>query len=159
MIVFTIFFLRCLLIKLFNSIEPCASTEGIAFPSVTSLAHCPATSSASYLATLNYKRALPCPYQLLRHQPQKFPQTPGASLISVQLRGTFPLGLPECIRQTSFTCVRGANRACCCWLAILFAGLLQISFATAPTSKSLLEFIPYQRFRQRSALDHKSELC
>jgi len=43
--------------------------------------------------------------------PQKFPQTPGASLNSVRLRGTFPLGLPEYIRQTALSCVRGADRA------------------------------------------------
>ena len=45
-----------------------------------------------------------------------------ASLISGRLRGTFPLGLPECIRQTALPSVRGPDRAprlCrgCCWLA------------------------------------------
>ena len=34
-----------------------------------------------------------------------------ASLISGRLRGTFPLGLPECIRQTALPCVRGPDRA------------------------------------------------
>ena len=34
-----------------------------------------------------------------------------ASLISGRLRGTFPLGLPECIRQTALPSVRGPDRA------------------------------------------------
>ena len=47
-----------------------------------------------------------------------------ASLISGRHRGTFPLGLPECIRQTALPCVRGPDRATrlrrgCCWLAAL----------------------------------------
>ena len=36
------------------------------------------------------------------------------------LRSTSQLaasGLPECIRQTALTSVRGADRACCCWLS------------------------------------------
>ena len=34
-----------------------------------------------------------------------------ASLIYGRLRGTFPLGLPECIRQTALPSVRGPDRA------------------------------------------------
>ena len=53
-----------------------------------------------------------------------------ASLISGRLRGTFPLGLPECIRQTALPCVRGPDRAPRlhrggCWLAALCLGVLQ----------------------------------
>ena len=44
--------------------------------------------------------------------------------------GTFPLGLPECIRQTTLPCVRGPDRAPRlrrggCWLAALCLGVLQ----------------------------------
>ena len=108
-----------------------AATGGLLTPR-TPVAHLAATSSARCLAFLTLERAHTRPYTILR-QAVKSPSDAGSlALISGRLRGTFPLGLPECIRQTSFTCVRGANRACCCWLAILFAGLLQISFATDP---------------------------
>jgi len=63
------------------------------------------------LGDLKFRAGTAVPLPTFAENPQKFPQTPGASLISVRLRGTFPLGLPEYIRQTALSCVRGPDRA------------------------------------------------
>ena len=57
----------------------------------------------------------------------------GASLIYGRLRGTFPLGLPECIRQTALPSVRGPDRASRlrrvgCWSATSHLKSLQQPF-------------------------------
>ena len=55
-----------------------------------------------------------------------------ASLIYGRLRGTFPLGLPECIRQTALPSVRGPDRARGCAAVLLVSNIMTYSFATAP---------------------------
>ena len=55
-----------------------------------------------------------------------------ASLISGRLRGTFPLGLPECIRQTALPSVRGPDRARGCAAVLLVSNIMTYSFAAAP---------------------------
>jgi len=59
------------------------------------------------------------------------------------LRGTFPLGLPECIRQTAFPCVRGADRPSRVPPRELLANNIN-SFATAP----IKGFPPSPRLRR-----------
>ena len=104
----------------------------IAFPPYP-LARIAAASSARLQTILTLERAHTRPYTDLRYT-QIRPQTPGSlALISGRLRGTFPLGLPECIRQTALPCVRGPDRAPrlrrgCCWLAALCLGVLQQLF-------------------------------
>ena len=85
-----------------------------------------------------YNRAVAAaPLPTFAASPQKFPQTPGASLISVRLRGTFPLGPQEFILRTTLSCVRGphlrfaAFRRMTCVAAILCCKTI-MSFATAP---------------------------
>jgi len=63
------------------------------------------------LGDFKFRAGTAVPLPTFAENPQKFPQTPGASLNSVRLRGTFPLGLPEYIRQTALSCVRGPDRA------------------------------------------------
>ena len=70
-----------------------------------------AASSAMPSNGLYIRAGTAVPLPTFAENPQKFPQTPGASLNSVRLRGTFPLGLPEYIRQTALSCVRGPDRA------------------------------------------------
>ena len=75
------------------------------------VAHLAAISSARCLAFLTLERAHTRPYTILR-QAVKSPSNAGAlALIYGRLRGTFPLGLPECIRQTLLPSVRGPDRA------------------------------------------------
>ena len=47
-----------------------------------------------------------------------------ASLIYGRLRGTFPLGLPECIRQTALPSVRGPDRARGCAAGLLVSNIM-----------------------------------
>ena len=100
----------------------------IAFPPYP-LARIAAASSTRLRTILTLERAHTRPYTAWR-QRQAALRRRVASLISGRLRGTFPLGLPECIRQTALPCVRGPDRAprlCrgCCWLAALCLEVLQ----------------------------------
>ena len=100
----------------------------IAFPPYP-LARIAAASSARLRTILTLERAHTRPYTAWRKR-QAALRRRVASLISGRLRGTFPLGLPECIRQTPLPCVRGPDRAprLCrggCWLAALCLGVLQ----------------------------------
>ena len=76
----------------------------------TPVAHLAAASSARLRTILTLERAHTRPYTAWRKR-QAALRRRVASLISGRLRGTFPLGLPECIRQTALPCVRGPNRA------------------------------------------------
>ena len=81
-----------------------------------------------------------------------------ASLISGRLRGTFPLGLPECIRQTALPCVRGPDRASrlrrgCCWSATLCNCLQLIFILLHPKS------VPALRIRRRCPAESRSCCC
>ena len=99
-----------------------AATGGLLTPR-TPVAHLAATSSARCLAFLTLERAHTRPYTILR-QAVKSPSDAGRLRSSTtRLRGTFPLGFPECIRQTALPSVRGPHlrsrlRRGCCWLAL-----------------------------------------
>ena len=105
-----------------------ATTGGLLTPR-TPVAHLAAASSARLRTILTLERAHTRPYTAWRKR-QAALRRRVASLISGRLRGTFPLGLPECIRQTALPCVRGPDRAPRlrrggCWLAALCLGVLQ----------------------------------
>ena len=82
---------------------------GIAFPPYP-LARIAAASSARLRTFLTLERAHTRPYTAWRKR-QAALRRRVASLIYGRLRGTFPLGLPECIRQTALPSVRGPDRA------------------------------------------------
>ena len=84
-----------------------AATGGLLTPR-TPVAHLAAASSARLRTILTLERAHTRPYTAWRKR-QAALRRRGASLISGRLRGTFPLGLPEFIRQTALPCVRGAH--------------------------------------------------
>ena len=89
-----------------------------------------ATSSARCLAFLTLKRAHTRPYTILRLAVKSPSDAGSLALISGRLRGTFPLGLPECIRQTALPSVRGPHlrsrlRRGCCWSATFCLKVLQ----------------------------------
>ena len=114
----------------YQLITPCASTDGNAFHSVTTLAPDLALSSSRSLGDFLLPAVAAATLPTFAAKPQKFPQTPGTSLISWLLRGTFPLGLPECIRQTAWPCVRGPDRAARC-----AARAVAIRFCSSPIAR------------------------
>ena len=99
------------LVRVIQHCRVCASQEGIGI----ALLDLPCSFGGYIQREVTwrlYNRAVAAaPLPTFAVLPQKFPQTPGASLNSVRLRGTFPLGLPEYIRQTALSCVRGPDRA------------------------------------------------
>ena len=99
------------LVRVIQHCRVCASQEGIGI----ALLDLPCSFGRYIQREVTwrlYNRAVAAaPLPTFAVKPQKFPQTPGASLNSVRLRGTFPLGLPEYIRQTALSCVRGPDRA------------------------------------------------
>ena len=113
------------LVRVIQHCRVCASQEGIGI----ALLDLPCSFGRYIQREVTwrlYNRAVAAaPLPTFAASPQKFPQTPGASLNSVRLRGTFPLGLPEYIRQTALSCVRGphlrfaAFRRMSCWRASL----------------------------------------
>ena len=108
----------------------CISTTGeIAFSPVTPLLT-PRHPARDYLANLTLKRAHTRPYQLLRIFRKSSLKRRELRSSPTRLRGVFPLGLPECIRQTLLPSVRGPDRAPrlrrgCCWLASFSLKILQ----------------------------------
>ena len=70
----------------------------------------PQHPARDYERSFSLERAHTRPYTAWRKR-QAALRRRVASLISGRLRGTFPLGLPECIRQTALPCVRGPDRA------------------------------------------------
>ena len=105
------------LVRLIQHCRVCASQEGIGI----ALLDLPCSFGRYIQREVTwrlYNRAVAAaPLPTFAVLPQKFPQTPGASLISVRLRGTFPLGLPEYIRQTALSCVRGPDPSSHCYAA------------------------------------------
>ena len=130
------------LVRVIQHCRVCASQEGIGI----ALLDLPCSFDRYIQREVTwrlYNRAVAtAPLPTFAASPQKFPQTPGASLNSVRLRGTFPLGLPEYIRQTALSCVRGphlrfaAFRRMSCWRASLCCKTLN-SFATPPFFSTL----------------------
>ena len=105
------------LVRVIQHCRVCASQEGIGI----ALLDLPCSFGRYIQREVTwrlYNRAVAAaPLPTFAVLPQKFPQTPGASLNSVRLRGTFPLGLPEYIRQTALSCVRGPDPSSHCYAA------------------------------------------
>ena len=105
------------LVRVIQHCRVCASQEGIGI----ALLDLPCSFGGYIQREVTwrlYNRAVAAaPLPTFAVSPQKFPQTPGASLNSVRLRGTFPLGLPEYIRQTALSCVRGPDPSSHCYAA------------------------------------------
>ena len=103
----------------------------IAYPPYP-LARIAAASSARLRTILTLERAHTRPYTAWRKR-QAALRRRVASLISGRRRGTFPLGLPECIRQTPLPCDRGPHlRSAAMPRVLLVSCIMSWSFATAP---------------------------
>ena len=113
-----------------------AATGGLLTPR-TPVAHLAATSSARCLAFLTLERAHTRPYTILR-QAVKSPSNAGRLRSSTtRLRGTFPLGLPEFIRQTALPSVRGPH--------LRSAATPQVLLVNNVEYKQLRYFLPWQQ--------------
>ena len=109
-------FLCCLTCRIILYNRPCTSQRGIALPLWK-----PLLNQLQYPARITWRfliragAAAPLSNFALTRKVVLKRRIPSAHLRSTsQLAAS---GLPECIRQTALTSVRGADRACCCWLS------------------------------------------
>ena len=104
----------------------------IAFPPYP-LARIAAASSTRLRTILTLERAHTRPYTAWRKRQAALRRRVPSAHLRQGFCGTFPLGLPECIRQTALPCVRGPHlRSAAAPRGLLVSCSMSWSFATAP---------------------------